>query len=437
MSFPNLLASKTGRLFAFFCLYVTEGIPLGFTATTLATQMRREGLGPEEIGTFVATLYLPWAWKWALGPVVDTVHSRRLGRRRAWIVGAQLLMVLTLLGSASVDFTENLAWFTTIILVHNLFGATQDVAIDALAVQTLPAEERGLANGLMFGGAYLGQAIGGAGMLFLLPTLGLNGAFVLVSATILTVTLFVALPLQEAAPAEPERPLGLSALREELVGFVKSSFRAMFGTRHAFSAFFVALLPAGACALSLSLSSNLAVELGMSDAAIGELSLYSAVIAAGACVLGGFLSDRIGRRRGLALWLAGTGLPTLWLAWQMSEYGWITPIPLDLPDRPVVPAGLVDALWTASLAFAFFNGLMYGTRSALFMDVTNPAVAATQFTAYMALLNVTISYSALWQGHAVVRWGYPRTLVIDAVLGVLAVALLPLTVPRQSAPTKP
>ena len=49
---PNLLATPTGRLIAFFALYMTEGIPLGFTATAIATQMRRQGLSPSQIGIF-------------------------------------------------------------------------------------------------------------------------------------------------------------------------------------------------------------------------------------------------------------------------------------------------------------------------------------------------------------------------------------------------
>jgi len=39
IALPDLLATKKGRLATFFLLYVTEGIPLGFTAVAIAAQM--------------------------------------------------------------------------------------------------------------------------------------------------------------------------------------------------------------------------------------------------------------------------------------------------------------------------------------------------------------------------------------------------------------
>jgi PAT family beta-lactamase induction signal transducer AmpG len=82
-------------------------------------------------------------------------------------------------------------------------------------------------------------------------------------------------------------------------------------------------------------------------------------------------------------------------------------------------------LWIATLAYAMFQGLMYGTRSAIMMDVTNPAVAATQFTAYMALMNLAISYSATWQGIAIEAWGYPTTMLVDGIFGLACLLVLP------------
>jgi len=121
---PDLLASRRGRLAAFFLLYLTEGIPAGFTATAVATQMRRQGLQPAAIGAFIGALYVPWAIKWAFGPFVDVLSSDRWGRRRMWILFTQTMMVVTLLAAMPVSFTTRLWLFTAIILVHNVFSAT-------------------------------------------------------------------------------------------------------------------------------------------------------------------------------------------------------------------------------------------------------------------------------------------------------------------------
>ena len=277
MRLPDLLANRTGRLAAFFLLYVTEGIPLGFTAVAIATQMRRQDLGPAAIGAFVASLYLPWAFKWAMGPFVDTFSSDRFGRRRLWILLTQLGMVGTLLIAMPIDFVGQLGLFTLVILLHNAFAATQDVAIDALAVNVLPESERGTANGFMFAGAAVGQAIGGSGVLFLSAVVPFRSTYVLVIGAILCVTVFVVLPLREPAAAPRAKPAGsaAAAVARQLQGFVRDSWRAFTGSRAALVGVVVSLLPAGAYALSLALQSNLAVELGLNDHQVAQLNLGS------------------------------------------------------------------------------------------------------------------------------------------------------------------
>ncbi len=428
LPFPDLLATKAGRLTTFFLLYVTEGIPLGFTATAIATQMRRQGLGPVAIGAFVGSLYLPWAFKWLAGPFVDTFSSDRFGRRRLWILMMQIGMVATLAAAMPVNFATEVALFTAIIFAHNAFAATMDVAIDALAVNVLPEPERGLANGFMFAGASIGQAIGGSGVLFLTEFFPFNATYFFVMGSILAVTVFVVLPLKEPARApRPPSPDGLLAtVLRDLSNFIREAWRAFTGSRPARVGVLVALLPAGAYALSLALQSNLAVELGLTDNSIAQLNLASTVIFALACVSGGWLSDRFGRRRMLALFVFLTVVPTLWLAWEMREAHWIMPVEVDAPNRPQPSAHLVWVFWAAVIAFNVFQGLYYGVRTALFMDVTTRAVAATQFTAYMAMSNLVITYTSWWQGLSIVRWGYPVTLLIDSAVGLVMIFLLPL-----------
>jgi len=439
MRLPDPLSSRWGRLAAFFLLYLTEGIPLGFTATAIATQMRRQGLGPAEIGAFVGSLYLPWAFKWVVGPFVDTFSSDRFGRRRTWIVLAQCLMVISLMVALPVHFTTELKLFTMIILIHNAFGATQDVAIDALAVNVLRDDERGLANGLMFSGAYLGQAVGGSGVLFLAPLLGFSNTYFFVAAMILAVTVTVVLPMREPAgpPRPPRQGSAASAALREVGQFMGDAWKAFTGSRAAWVGVFQALLPPGAFALGLALQSNLAVELGLDDARVALLNLWSTVASAVGCVVGGMISDRFGRRRSLAVFVFCTTLPTFYLAWVMHQHGWIMPVPANAPNRPVPAPALVQVFWLAVIVYSVFQGLYYGTRAALFMDITTKRVAATQFTAYMAMQNLVIWYTANWQGWLVERWGYPRTLVVDCLFGMLGIGLLPLMTPSREPEAPP
>ena len=99
--------------------------------------MRMEGLSIEQIGTAVAALFLPWALKWAWAPVVDLVKLNRFGGRKAWIFVCTTMMTVTLWIAAGVDFVSSYELLLVAVVVNNFFGATQDVAIDSLAVGTL------------------------------------------------------------------------------------------------------------------------------------------------------------------------------------------------------------------------------------------------------------------------------------------------------------
>jgi PAT family beta-lactamase induction signal transducer AmpG len=412
-------------LAAFCLLYVTEGIPLGFTATALATLMRKQGLSTEQIGYFVATLYLPWSFKWIVGPLVDLVYSTRLGKRRAWIVGCQTLMAWTLLCATGIDFVEHFLLFTGIILLLNVYSATMDVAIDALACTVLPPEERGTANGLMFAGAYVGNGLGGAGVLFLLPYMPVQATFLLVAGAILLVDGLVSLRLVEPAPepATIEQPRR-RRVWSEIANYTRSLLVSCLGSRAAIAGLLFAVLPCGAYGLGLALQSNLAVELGLEETQIGWLNVWSTVLAATGCVAGGLLSDRLGRRRMLAVYVLATLVPTLWLASELHSQGWIMPREVEPGSHITAPAGLIRNFWIAACTYNFAQGLMAGTRTAIYMDMCKSVVAATQFTAYMSLMNLAFAYSASWQGKSANLWGYPMTLAVDAAVG--CICLIPL-----------
>jgi PAT family beta-lactamase induction signal transducer AmpG len=412
----DLLQTRKGRLAAFGILYVSEGVPLGFAAVAMAAYMRRQGLDVAQVGAFVGAFYLPWAFKWSWAPLVDLVRLARFGGRKAWIVLCQVLMIATLFGVSQIDYHANFDLLITLVLVHNVFSATQDVAIDALAINTLAEDERATANGLMFGGAYIGQGLGGGGAMFVSEWWGFDVSFLYVSALLLGILVFTLLFLRD--PSLGSRAIaraggiwsGLAAnlagfVRELGAGFFRSGVGPLVGVAFA-------LLPLGAMALSGAVSSTLQVDLGMSDGQIAQLNIYQTVLSGVGCVVGGWFADRYGQRRTLIVWYLLTALPTLYVAAVMSAGGGL--------------AGITIAQYfAASMIFSFCMGLHYGTSAAVFMGLTNPLVAATQFTGYMALRNLVISYTNVWQGALADSHGYAAVFYLDAALVLLPVLLIP------------
>lgn len=106
-------------------------------------------------------------------------------------------------------------------------------------------------------------------------------------------------------------------------------------------------------------------------------------------------------------------VPTFYLAYLFAEGGFedITAI----------------AFVACSSIYNIFFGLGMGLVSGIFMSLTNPSVGATQFTGYMSLRNLAVSYSAFWQGLVVNSQGYATMLVIDAV-----VVIIPILTPSKT-----
>lgn len=418
----NVLETRRGRLTAFSLLYLSEGIPFGFSAIALVTWMRQQGVGLTEIGLFTASLYAPWGFKWAWAPFVDLVRVERFGARRFWIVTAQLLMAATLGVVIVVDPAADLKLLTVLIVIHNLFAATQDIAIDALAVQVLPEDERGTANGFMFGASYLGQAIGGSGAIWLAGAFGFRATFPFVCGLILLILVFVSLRIREprvtaaaaGAAAAVHGVAGVArAVAHRLAKYLLDLVRGFFlSGRGPIAGVAYALMPAGTLALGLALGSTMQVDLGMTEDRIARLNAITTVLAAIGCVAGGWLSDRFGHRRMLAVFTVLTTAPALWLAARFTGTEGMS--------------GVTEAMYVAgSVAYAFAAGLISGTSVAVFMGLTTPIVAATQFSGYMAMRNLVYTYSAAWQGAYAEIAGYAKTLRLDTWIALVPLLVLP------------
>src|SRR5690606_8982407 len=114
-------------------LYFAQGVPWGFIAVGYVVYLTDQKLDAAAVGDAIGLAYVPWSFKILAGPIIDRFPSVRFGRRRHFIVGAQLMMGLTLLALLGVEANQ-LGLVGAILFAHNAFAAMQDVATDALAV---------------------------------------------------------------------------------------------------------------------------------------------------------------------------------------------------------------------------------------------------------------------------------------------------------------
>ena len=417
----NLLDSTRGRFIAFGTLYISEGIPYGFTTTAMVAFMRTEGLSLAQIGAFVAALFVPWSFKWVWAPLIDLVKLPRFGGRKAWILLCLSMMIVTLVVTAVVDFHTNFQLLLAAIVLNNFFCATQDVAIDSLAVSTLKEDERGRGNGFMFGGQYFGIALGGGGAVFVFGLWGFNAALMYVSGLMFLSWLFVLFFIRDPdVSREPVARSGsvLAKLGAELKGFLRelhSSF--VHSGRGPKMGLLFAVLPAGAMSLGYSMLSTIQVDYGLGQTQIAQISVYNTIAGAVGCIIGGWLGDRYGIRRILAIFVVLTALPTVLLANEIRSVG-LSDVALATLYATIIGHGLIF-------------GMMFGPRIAVFMGMTNPAVGATQFTAFMGMSSWAISYGNYWQGQVAEAHGYVPMLYLDSLFMLASLDVIPFVRDRE------
>jgi len=314
-----------------------------------------------------------------------------------------------------VDFVEDFQMLLIMVVLNNFFCATQDVAIDSLAVSTLKEDERARGNGFMFGGQYLGIALGGGGAVFVFGFWGFDVALMYVSCLLMLNLLFVIFFVKD--PHANLTVVGrqsdmLGKFLRELKSFVHELYLSFFrsGSGPKIGLLF-SLTPIGAMALGYATLGTIQVDFGLVETQIAEISVYNTICGGVGCLIGGWLGDRYGIKNMLGLFYALTTIPTLVLAMQISSLG------LD--------AVSIHLLYGVIMAHGLIYGMAFAVHAAIFMGMTNPAVAATQFTAFMAMSNLAISLANYWQGIVAERIDYAMVFYVDSLLVLIPLAIIP------------
>lgn len=127
------------RVLSLLLLGFSAGLPLMLVFSTLSFWLREAGVDRTAIGYF-SWIALVYGFKWAWSPLVDRMSlpllTRFLGRRRGWMIFAQLTLVLAIIGMSQSDPLVDIDKLALFALMVAFASATQDIVIDAFRIES-------------------------------------------------------------------------------------------------------------------------------------------------------------------------------------------------------------------------------------------------------------------------------------------------------------
>lgn len=140
-------AATSWRTLSVALLSFASGLPLGLVWIAIPDWMRSIGVDIRVVG-LITLAQAPWSFKMLWSPLMDRYAPSFLGRRRGWTLIAQVALFALILALAGVGGRPETPWVVGALALAIAFAAaTQDIAIDAYAVDVLRPEEQGMAVG--------------------------------------------------------------------------------------------------------------------------------------------------------------------------------------------------------------------------------------------------------------------------------------------------
>ncbi|MBS7539552.1 AmpG family muropeptide MFS transporter [Ancylobacter lacus] len=388
------------RVLAILLLGFSSGLPLALTSSTFLIWMREAGVDLTTIGLF-ALVGTPYAIKFLWAPVVDALPvpllTRWLGRRRGWLVFAQLLLAGAICLLASVDPRATPGLVALAALLVAAASATQDIVIDAYRIERLDASEQAAGQAAYVFAYRMGMLVSTAGALFLVS--GLQEGFGLDAASAwrwgyLAMAGCIGLGIVTAlCSGEPALPAGREAAEapmKRMLHTAISAFTEFLGQRQAIAILAFVVLYKFCDAFAGAMTAPFVIDLGFTR------TDYAAIVKGlglGATLVGGIVGGMAARAVPLVtmLWIgailqSGSNLAFAWLATRGHDYG-------------ALSIAIVAENFTGAIGTVIFVAYL----SAL---CRNPLHTATQYALLTALAATGRTYLSASAGYVATELGW-------------------------------
>ena len=169
------------RVLGMLFLGFSSGLPFLLVFSTLSAWLREAGIERASIG-MLSWVGLIYTFKFFWSPVVDRLRlpllHRWLGRRRSWMLVAQVGIAIGLLNMAHLQPQQgHLAIVAWLALFVAFSSATQDISVDAWRIEAVPRSMQGLMASAYQLGYRIGLLVAGAGALWVAADFGWASAY--------------------------------------------------------------------------------------------------------------------------------------------------------------------------------------------------------------------------------------------------------------------
>jgi PAT family beta-lactamase induction signal transducer AmpG len=381
-----------------------SGMPLGLVWLAIPDWMRDIGVDIRVVGLFTLA-QIPWTFKFIWSPLMDRFVPPRLGRRRGWAMISQIALLVSILFLAGVGDHPDAPWVVgAIVLAIAFAGATQDVAIDAYAVDVLRPEEQPVAVGARNLLWRIGYYIAGSISITLAGMWGWQAVNILLACLYLPMIFVVWKAPEPEAVGAPPRTLK-EAVWNPFLGFL---------ARHrALEILAFVLLYKLADNLVQALQRPFLIDMGYNEfdrgVALTIVGLWGNILGT---FIGGMLTAPLGLGR--ALWIFG-------FFQIFSNAGYAILAQQPGVDRPM--------MWAAFGFEAFCSGLGSGAFSVMLLRMTQKRFSATQYALFSSLFGLPRIISGPIAGFAAYSVGWAWFFWSTLPLGIPGLIMLARFVP--------
>ena len=416
------------RVIAMSFLGFSAGLPFLLVFSTLSAWLRDSGLALSTIG-FFSWIGITYSIKVFWAPVVDRtpifILTRRMGKRRSWMLSAQFLIALGLAGMALSDPHSQLQQIAIFALLVAFGSATQDITIDAYRIEAVDRLLQGAMAASYVFGYRVALLVAGAGAFYIAAAQTWQYAYFTMACLMgigVITTLVIAEPAHPVSEAtgqlesELEQKMGLgesdhpiSRTAAWFAGAVVSPFVEFF-RRNGLLALLILLL-IGTFRLSditMGVMANpFYLDLGFSKIEIANVTkvfgFFMTILGAG---LGGIFVLRYGIYKPLLLGAILVPVTNLFFVW------------LAVSEPDLVSLAVVISVDNLSGGFATSAFIAY------LSSLTNTTYTATQYALFSSLMTLPAKIIGGFSGIMVEAAGYAYFFLYAGLLGAPALLLI-------------